>query len=87
MSVTKNILLFADKLNINLVIRHIPGHRNVLADALSRTKVSSAEWTLLQSVFDQIRERVWGPFEVDLFANNLNKNWFITCPLAQILKR
>ena len=56
-----------------LVPRHIPGRRNILADALSRTtKVVSTEWTLHQEIVNKLCD-IWGSPQVDLFATELNK--------------
>ena len=62
-----------------LVGRFVPGHRNVLADQLSRQdQVIPTEWTLhsrvLQAVF-----RIWGTPMVDLFATALNRRLPVYC--------
>ena len=36
----RHVFMFAAKLNINLLIKHVPGHYNSLADALSRLQVA-----------------------------------------------
>ncbi|CAG2193457.1 unnamed protein product [Mytilus edulis] len=55
-----------------IVVRHVPGKLNVLADALSRTLTPvNTEWELLQSVFQAITLQ-WGSPHVDLFATSLN---------------
>jgi hypothetical protein len=52
--------------------RHIPGVRNVLADALSRpNRVIGTEWSLCPFVFRQIC-RVFGTPMIDLFATSKN---------------
>jgi len=52
--------------------RHIPGKRNVLADALSRPdRVLGTEWSLCPSVFKQMC-RVFGTPNIDLFATSRN---------------
>ena len=60
-----------DSLGITLVIRHIPSKRNVLADALSRTKPLSTEWQLNKAVFAQILGLA-PDLELDLFATRIN---------------
>ena len=52
--------------------RHLPGVKNVIADALSRrNQVIPSEWSLLPSVVKRIFH-VWGSPNVDLFATHLN---------------
>jgi hypothetical protein len=44
----REILLLCSELQIQLVVRHIPGHLNVLADTLSRSLAPvNTEWELL----------------------------------------
>jgi ribonuclease HI len=46
---TREILLLCDHLRLHLVVRHVPGKLNVLADSLSRTLAQvNTEWELLQ---------------------------------------
>ena len=69
---TREILLLCDHLRLHLVVRHVPGKLNVLADSLSRTLVPvNTEWELLQLVFQAITLQ-WGSPHVDLFATSLN---------------
>jgi hypothetical protein len=69
---TREILLLCDHLRLHLVVRHVPGKLNVLADSLSRTLAPvNTEWELLQSVFQAITFQ-WGSPHVDLFATSLN---------------
>ena len=57
---------------INLLIKHIPGKFNVLADLLSRiTKPISTEWGLNQSVANTVFRMTQFP-NLDLFATRLN---------------
>jgi hypothetical protein len=64
--------LLCDHLRLHLVVRHVPGKLNVLADSLSRTLAPvNTEWELLQSVFQAITFQ-WGSPHVDLFATSLN---------------
>ncbi|MBV2113508.1 MAG: reverse transcriptase-like protein [Candidatus Thiodiazotropha sp. (ex Ctena orbiculata)] len=58
--------------NINIVVRHIPGKFNILADRLSRvTKPIKTEWSLKQSVVNTICQMTNFP-NIDLFATRLN---------------
>ena len=58
--------------HIHLVVRHIPGTFNVLADCLSHFhNPVNTEWELLQVVFDSVVLR-WDRPHVDLFATSLN---------------
>ena len=50
---------------------HIPGKDNVVADRESRLDKRDIEWQLNKSVFDKVN-RIFGPFEIDLFASRLN---------------
>ena len=56
----REILLLCNQLHLQIVVRHVPGKLNVLADALSRTLTPvNTEWELLQSVFQAITLQ-WG---------------------------
>ena len=67
-SLAREVLLLARDLHIFLLVKHIPGDRNALADLLSRKdKVVHTEWTLVQSVVDTIFN-IWDKPNVDLFA-------------------
>ena len=71
-SMAREVLLLARDLHIFLLVKHIPGDRNALADLLSRKdKVVHTEWTLVQSVVDTIFN-IWDKPNVDLFATRLN---------------
>ncbi|XP_071123791.1 uncharacterized protein [Mytilus edulis] len=68
----REILFLCNHLHLQIVVRHVPGKLNVLADALSRTLTPvNTEWELLQSVFQAITLQ-WGSPHVDLFARSLN---------------
>ena len=76
---TKQVLTWAELNSVSLVGRFVPGHRNVLADQLSRRgQVISTEWSLhpriVQGVFG-----VWGTPMVDLFATSLNNRLPVYC--------
>ena len=51
---------------------HIPGQKNVEADAESWRALDQSDWMLNQEIF-QALEMKWGPFDVDLFAARHNK--------------
>jgi hypothetical protein len=71
-SLCREILLLCSELQIQLVVRHIPGHLNVLADTLSRSLAPvNSEWELLQVIFNAI-SLLWGRPHLDLFATSLN---------------
>ena len=68
----KEILLLCLLSHIHLVVRHIPGTFNVLADCLSRFhNPVNTEWELWQVVFDSVVLR-WDRPHVDLLATSLN---------------
>ena len=51
---------------------HIPGQKNVEADAELCRALDQSDWMLNQEIF-QALEMKWGPFNVDLFAARHNK--------------
>ena len=57
--------------NIWLSACHIPGSQNTDADKQSRVFNVSIEWSLCTQVFEDI-QKLWGRFDVDLFASRLN---------------
>ncbi|KAL5008232.1 hypothetical protein ScPMuIL_013813 [Solemya velum] len=68
----RDILLFCAQHQIVLVVRHIPGHLNLLADSLSRSLAPvNTEWELHRSVFQSVVLH-WGKPNIDLFATSLN---------------
>jgi hypothetical protein len=81
---TKEILLFLDSLGVSLQVRHIPSSRNVLADALSRIKPLTTEWSLDRSVFLQLQSLI-SQLSVDRFATRLNNQ--LVQPVHQPLPR
>ncbi|KAG7165352.1 hypothetical protein Hamer_G007167 [Homarus americanus] len=68
LSLSEQIFKEAHHRSIHLSARHVLGIENGWADALSRFKDKSVEWTLRQSVFQSLMEW-WGLLEVDLFAS------------------
>ena len=72
-SLCREILLLCSELQIQLVVMHIPGHLNVLADTLSRSLAPvTTEWELLQ-VISNVISLLWGRSHLDLFATSLNR--------------
>ena len=68
----KEVLILCSQFQIRLVVRHIPGRLNVLADSLSRSLAPvNTEWELHQAVFQSIVLH-WGNPNIDLFATSLN---------------
>ena len=59
------------KSNIWLSACHIPGSKNIETDKQSRVFNVSTEWSLCTQVFEDI-QKLWGKFEIDLFASRLN---------------
>lgn len=71
-AMTVDLLQFCHAASIQLRVRHIPGHLNVLADSLSRNQsVHPTEWTLHSEVFSRIHS-LFPSMEIDLFATRLN---------------
>ncbi|XP_046580425.1 probable C-mannosyltransferase DPY19L1 [Haliotis rubra] len=69
---TFRFYLLIDSLNIVARARHIPGTKNVIADALSRSsRPSPTEWQLLPKIFRTIIYPISRP-SVDLFATRFN---------------
>ena len=67
----QNIWLWCMEREIWLSACHIPGSTNMEADTESRQFNSSTEWSLNLEVFADL-DKMWGPFELDLFASRLN---------------
>ena len=65
------LLLWCQKNNIILRASHIAGKENVLADALSRGRVSQGEWSLNQEWANLVFQRLGRP-HVDMFATAEN---------------
>lgn len=72
LQLTYQFFALAEKLNLSFLCRHVPGRKNVLADALSRrNQVIHTEWTLSSQVLNTLWER-WPRPQVDAFATCLN---------------
>lgn len=66
------LIRFAFKYRLFIRARHLPGHRNVLADALSRPdKIIGTEWSLHPGVFRRVCQ-AFGTPNIDLFATSRN---------------
>ena len=69
---TTLILLRCDDHGMTLRARHIPGVRNVIADALSRREeIAQGEWSINRQVFLHLCN-LWGTPTVELFATRYN---------------
>ena len=76
---TREVYLLTERLGVNLVVRHIPSKRNVLADALSRSSPLATEWKLNTDVFQLLQSLA--PLSIDLFATRLNNQLPVfVCP-------
>ncbi|XP_064079434.1 uncharacterized protein LOC135196517 [Macrobrachium nipponense] len=63
----------AEKMDITLKARYIPGKKNVWVDHLSRRgQIINTEWSLHQEVADGLIKR-WGSPSIDLFATAWNR--------------
>ncbi len=71
-SLTRRILTRAASRGTTLSIAHIPGKRNVLADALSRSKPILTEWELDQEIFPSLLDQSALSPTVDLMATRSN---------------
>ena len=69
---TKELWSFALKRGITVTADHLPGDQNLVADRESRIFLDSSAWKLAAWVFKELEAR-WGPFEVDMFADRLNR--------------
>ena len=71
--ITMKLYRWAQRNNVTISARHIPGSLNILADKLSRSYgFSQLEWALNESVTHAIWQ-LWGTPQIDLFATWLNK--------------
>ena len=69
--IVKRIWLWAIDKGFILSAEFLPGSKNVLADRASRIFDENTEWSLKVKGFETI-SKVFGPFEIDLFASRLN---------------
>lgn len=68
---TRRLWHFCLRRGLWVTARHIPGKDNDAADALSRWKTDSSDWSLQDRCWRAV-ESEWGPHSVDLFASALN---------------
>ena|SRR5581483_10376961 len=57
--------------HITLKAEYIAGIMNVTADQALRMKLNKNNWKLHPRIFGLLNE-IWGPFQLDLFANRVN---------------
>ncbi|KAK3092616.1 hypothetical protein FSP39_005025 [Pinctada imbricata] len=70
--IARTVWLWCLERNIWVSAAHIPGSENVIADKCSRVFNDQTEWMLDIKIFDKI-SKLWGPFQIDMFASRLNK--------------
>ena len=90
LKLTTLILRLAHDLGIQILPRHITGQLNVLADLASRSgQIVPLEWALSPQAFQWVlSQSLWGPPQVDLFANAMNHRlprYFSPCPDPEAL--
>ena len=68
---TKDLWEYCLKNQIYLTAEHVKGILNVDADQKSRVLLDSSDWKLNPSIFLALM-KVWGPFQMDLFASRHN---------------
>ncbi|KAK3082557.1 hypothetical protein FSP39_012543 [Pinctada imbricata] len=74
----KEIWQWALSKNINISAVHIAGLTNIRADHASRHWEDPSDWALRKDLFRELL-RIFGPFEIDLFANRLNRQLPVYC--------
>ena len=62
---------FAAVREMHILVQHIPGKENSVADRLSRMGTDFSDWKLEAEVFLKIVQK-WGPVSLDLFASSSN---------------
>ena len=70
-TITQDMFSYTLSKAITLTAEHLPGVQNVEADAESRDYRDWSNWRLHPNLFKALN-KLWGPFEVDLFADRLN---------------
>ena len=71
---SKHIYQLCLKWNINLGIQWIPGNFNFFADSISKVNCTD-NWGVSDDFF-QLLNSLWGPFDIDRFANLDNMKLF-----------
>jgi hypothetical protein len=69
--VARRVLAFCEQREVRLVVEHLPGVQNTVADALSRWPLDRSDWSLSPEVFRLVDFR-WGPHTIDWFATRHN---------------
>ena len=67
--ISKNLWLWCLQRDISLIVEHLPGVQNAIADEESRVVKDRTHWKLNPEVFRRINRL--GPLAVDLFASRL----------------
>ena len=63
----RNIWFWTSKYDIELIVTHIQGSKNIVADLLSRWQSTSENY---QSLYRQIKEPVWSDVDESYFYKN-----------------
>ena len=69
--VAKELWQYCIKGSITMIVEHLPGVQNTVADQQSRMHGDVSNWQLNPKCFRQMNNQ-WNPLEVDLFAVRLN---------------
>lgn len=69
--VASRTLRFCETRGVRLVVEHLPGVQNTVADALSRWPTDRSDWSLNPQIFRLVDFR-WGPHTIDWFATRSN---------------
>lgn len=70
-AVARRILEICELRKVRLVVEHLQGIHNVVADRLSRWPMDRSDWSLNRTVFSYL-DRRWGPHSIDFFATRNN---------------
>jgi hypothetical protein len=70
-TVAARVLGFCEERGVRLVVEHLPGVQNKVADKLSRWPLDRSDWSLNRTVF-RLLDSIWGPHTVDWFATRHN---------------
>ena len=82
LSLLQELISWCIQRNITLQATYLPGVQNDLADLLSRTVADHREWSIPQSIADQLF-LLWERPSIDLFASKQNARLPIYCCLYQ----
>jgi hypothetical protein len=70
-TVAKAVLEACEARRVKLVVEHLPGVQNEVADKLSRVPMDRSDWSLNRRFFRYL-DFLWGPHSVDWFATRNN---------------